>query len=163
MYAQLYVSPPSLKLYITLTFPFTCLEQFLEPSEMLFPGLWSSFGPQIKQLTILILCIFSFVCFFSRQEHVGYTLVGLQGIREWIQHVREHWWESGPRSCGSRAFPTLVKAPVCSSVFPPTASPPAVVLNPRVMMPPQGSFGKVCRHLCHNWGCVEDAVQSVTA
>ena len=33
-----------------------------------------------------------------------------------------HWWESGPSSCGSRAFRTLVKAPVCSSVFPPTAS-----------------------------------------
>lgn len=100
MCAQLYVSPPLLKLYITLTFPFTCSEQFLELSEMLFPCLWYSFGPQIKQRTTLILCIFSFVCFFSRQEHVGYILMGLQGIREWIQHVREHWWESGPRALG---------------------------------------------------------------
>lgn len=91
------------------------------------------------------------------------TLVQLGNSKLSAYARSPRWWESGPRSCGSRAFPTLVKAPVCSSVFPPTASPPAVVLNPRVMMPPQGSFGKVCRHLCHNWGCVEDAVQSVTA
>lgn len=48
----------------------------------------------------------------------------------------------------------------CSHPQPPLR---AVVLNPRVIMPLQGSFGKVWRHLCHSWGCVEEAVQSVTA
>ena len=80
MYAQLYVPPPSLKLYISLAFPFTCLEQFLELSGMLFPGLWSSFGPQIKQLTTLILCFFFFFQSTGTCRLYAGGIAGHQGV-----------------------------------------------------------------------------------
>lgn len=61
------------------------------------------------------------------------------------------WWESGLNSWLQGFHP--VKAPVCSSVFPPTASLESSGSQPQGDHASQGSFGQFWRHLCHSWGC----------